>query len=265
MRKPWPLMLLLVVHVSCTAAPDGDAIDDDFLDDGKADTGGIAEGGFEAIGVLRVANELAREELVNEVRLVRPAVDGILAGRPFATLAALDAVSWVGPIAFARILETAKARGLVPEPVLVVPEGSLDRGLVLEGNCDGRLLTTVFACDGGGDSVDGLDTHFPVKIRRSSNGRYQVMLEPGQLRDPDPKGVATGFTGASPTVNIGPDNRGRFSFSSRQPTGRRIDTAYEVELDELGATLRFEASEWLNTTNDQCAGRTVTCTAALVW
>lgn len=70
-----------------------------------------AEGSCEAEGMLAVANELDFEALDVDVALDRRAAENIVAQRPFASLAALDEVSWVGPAALGAILRYAEAEG----------------------------------------------------------------------------------------------------------------------------------------------------------
>lgn len=110
-----------------------DGRDDDFLADGKTDSG-IAEGSREAIGVLRVANTTSLAVLRNDVGLAHEAASNIVAYRSgddemvgtsddmrLTTLAELDAIPFIGPIAFAQLLDYARAHDLIPPPA----DGSL--------------------------------------------------------------------------------------------------------------------------------------------
>lgn len=126
--------LLALVIVGCVA---GDAIDgesDRYIVDGKADTGGIQEGTAEAGAVLHVASTFSRADLVDEVGLAAKAADNIIAYRngddeaantsddeKFDSLAELDAIPFVGPIAFGKLLAYAQANDLIednaPTPV----------------------------------------------------------------------------------------------------------------------------------------------------
>jgi hypothetical protein len=118
----------LIALVCSGCAVDGDAADDAFSAEGKADTGGIVNGSPEAIGVLRVANERSRAELTshgvatnaaNNIAAVRAGDDlelGTTDDTLFTTLAELDAVPYVGPLAFARMLAYARSLGYVPAP-----------------------------------------------------------------------------------------------------------------------------------------------------
>jgi hypothetical protein len=121
--------LMLTGLVACTASEPEDGEHDAFLQDsGKGDTGGVVEGSPQAVGVLRVANETSLADLEGAVGLVRRAAENIVAyrvgddgvertvdDRSFTTLAELDAVPYVGAIAFAHLLTYAKAKGYVIE------------------------------------------------------------------------------------------------------------------------------------------------------
>ena len=111
---------------SCAVdAGDEDGQDEDFLVDGKTDSA-IVEGSPEAFGVLRVVNEVSRDQLVEEVGLSvrtanqiqnhRAGADGLWVSEDdnrFETLAELDGVPWVGPVSFAKLLAFAQERGFV--------------------------------------------------------------------------------------------------------------------------------------------------------
>jgi hypothetical protein len=128
-------LLCLAAACAATDEPFDDELDDSFLNDGKADGGGIAEGTPDAIGVLRVSNELTYAQLKADVRLDKRAAgnmvkhrDGVdaIAGTAdddhFDTLVELDAISYVGPVAFGKLLAYARAHGYVPAPM--PPSGS---------------------------------------------------------------------------------------------------------------------------------------------
>lgn len=105
--------------------------------DGLAATAGyITPGSYEAEGVLWVANTQDRATLDDAVRLDARAARNIVTARDrdgqFETLEALDAVSYVGPTALARMLEFAIANGEV-------------------GNCGDGVINGAEACDGGAD------------------------------------------------------------------------------------------------------------------
>jgi len=82
-----------------------------------ADQGDLAEGSPDAIGVLELVNSAATTEPVLDVDvgLDSRAAKNIVAARPFATIAALDAVPYVGPSALAKLQAYVEAHGLVPD------------------------------------------------------------------------------------------------------------------------------------------------------
>ncbi len=119
------LSWLLCSLAACMANP-GDDRDDRFVSDGKAD-GAIAEGSPEALGVLAVVNTLSTDALDDDVELDNRAAKNITSHRdgatasasdddPFDTLAELDAVPYVGPVAFGKLLDYARAHGFVATP-----------------------------------------------------------------------------------------------------------------------------------------------------
>jgi len=119
----------------CATEKAGDGRDDTF-GGGKADTGGVSEGSIEAVGVLAAANTVSVdvrltsppdgvgvvERAVDNITYVRLGDDGVAGteddGR-FTTLAELDAVPFVGPIAFGKLLAYARSHGLVPTVTLL--------------------------------------------------------------------------------------------------------------------------------------------------
>ncbi|HJZ87980.1 MAG TPA: PHB depolymerase family esterase [Polyangia bacterium] len=112
-----------------TEAGDADGPDDSFLADGKADS--IQENTPEALGVLAVASALREADLrapasAGGAGLASRSADGILAFRrgsdgiegtgddkTFRTLRELDAVPYVGPRTFAKLLAYARSHDLV--------------------------------------------------------------------------------------------------------------------------------------------------------
>jgi len=118
--------LVLILLTACaTNADTGDGADDAFLSTGKSDSN-LTEGSPEALGVLRVANELPRSQLDDDVGLTSTTAKSIDAyrlgpdatastadDRTFHTLAELDAVKYVGPVAFQHLLAYAQAHGYV--------------------------------------------------------------------------------------------------------------------------------------------------------
>jgi hypothetical protein len=107
-------ILCSLLLVACAATPPAsDGRDDSFLAGGKTDSG-ISEGSPEAAGVLAVANSLSEDQLRDDVGLSDQAASHIAAhGATFDTLAELDAVPYVGSVAFKKLLAYARANGYV--------------------------------------------------------------------------------------------------------------------------------------------------------
>ena len=100
-------LLFCLLVASCVASEtEGDGPDDTFTStDGKTDTAGIAEGSPEALAVLKLANDSSETKLRDDVGLSTNAAHNIAtATHTFHTLAELDAVPYVGPIAFHKLL-----------------------------------------------------------------------------------------------------------------------------------------------------------------
>lgn len=123
------LPLAIALAMAPLACAGDDPLDDENagFPDGKSD-GGIDEGSPEALAVLALVNDRAvgLAELDDEAGLNATAARNIIAHRdggdraaatadddPFDSLAELDAVSFVGPIALAALLDYAKAKGLL--------------------------------------------------------------------------------------------------------------------------------------------------------
>jgi 5'-nucleotidase len=113
------LAVLSLLFVAC-GAPDepGDGVDDQFLADGKSDVFGVAEGSAEACGVLTLVNTSDLATLDSTVRLDSRAAKNIYTHRVgpdgtagtaddavFHSLGDLDAVPYVGKIAFKKLLD----------------------------------------------------------------------------------------------------------------------------------------------------------------
>lgn len=102
------LSLGMTLVAACGAADDDplDGIDDTFVSDGKTDVAGVAEKTPAACALLRVAREASFDELDDDVRLNAKAAQAIVAARAtdfLPTLAALDAVKYIGPAAVRRL------------------------------------------------------------------------------------------------------------------------------------------------------------------
>jgi 5'-nucleotidase len=125
-RSTTALLLCCATFVTaCASGDDADGIDDPFLTPGKTDDQRVVDGSDEACAVLELANTATEEELDADVGLDTRAARAIAAARRgadgvrdteddgwFRTLAELDAVKYVGPRAFARLLAYTEARGV---------------------------------------------------------------------------------------------------------------------------------------------------------
>lgn len=96
---------LAAACVAPTATEDGEH---DSIAAGKADS---AYSDAEIAGALRAANELTYEQLGNDVHLSKTTARNIIDGRPFASVAELDEVPYVGSQTFAALVEYAVAAG----------------------------------------------------------------------------------------------------------------------------------------------------------
>lgn len=95
-----------------------DGPDDAFLAPiGKADTGGIVEGSVDGLAILALANKASLSDLEDEVGLYSLTASNIVdhrdANGPFTSLAELDAVKYVGPVAFWALLTYVQENNLV--------------------------------------------------------------------------------------------------------------------------------------------------------
>jgi hypothetical protein len=138
-NRIWTSALAIGLAACTTAGVDEDGADDTFVQQGKADGGGISDGSPEALGVLRVANESSLSTLRSDVGLSSRTAKNIVAyragsdhvlgtadDRSIATLAELDAIRYVGPIAFRELLAYAEAQGYVSsgsDPFSADPHG----------------------------------------------------------------------------------------------------------------------------------------------
>jgi hypothetical protein len=121
MRKyVWILGAFLLCGCDPGPTPLGsvDGPDDAFLPPmGKADTGGIVEGSVDGLAILELVNKASLSDLVTEVGLYSLTAENIVAYRddngPFTSLAELDAVKYVGPVAFWAMLSYVQENNLV--------------------------------------------------------------------------------------------------------------------------------------------------------
>jgi hypothetical protein len=128
----FPTLVCLTALFGCAGPDDYDDAADDrdaSFAQGKADGAAPEEGSPIALGVLRLANEASYETLDDPISqggvgLDRRAAAGIVDRRdvaPFETLAQLDAVPYVGPVALSRMTDFALDNDYV-EPDLRVGE-----------------------------------------------------------------------------------------------------------------------------------------------
>jgi Phosphatidate phosphatase APP1, catalytic domain len=101
--------LVPLFMTAALAACGGD--DDTIGSDVAAATAIPADGTCEADAMLDVVNEVSFETLDDDMRLDRRAAENIVAKRPFASIAELDDVAWVGPVALHRIHSYTEAAG----------------------------------------------------------------------------------------------------------------------------------------------------------
>ncbi len=111
MRSHPSLLALLLPLLACTSLPDeaADPIDECATCDGKAD--GL-DGPCDADIVVTVANSASFDELDIAARLNARAAENIVDGRPFAALAEVDAISFVGSSSLTKMLEYGLSEGL---------------------------------------------------------------------------------------------------------------------------------------------------------
>ena len=137
MRSITPRLLAALFALSACEGGGLDAddpIDDSFSGEGKADAAGVAEGSAEAIGVLRVANRASHADRRGAGKVATVTAREIVGARSggdaiepsdddqrFTTLAELDAVPYVGKVAFAKLLAYARARGFVVPAACTAP------------------------------------------------------------------------------------------------------------------------------------------------
>lgn len=124
MSGAWVAGSLVITLFACGGVTEemepADGPDDSFLAAGKADTAGIQESSPDAVAVLKLASTASLSELTDpkEVGLFATTAENIVAyrqqkGSGFDTLAELDEVKYVGPVALWKMLGYVNARGLV--------------------------------------------------------------------------------------------------------------------------------------------------------
>jgi alpha-tubulin suppressor-like RCC1 family protein len=199
----WGLYLAAVAIAGCTDLPDEDGRDDAFLAGGKSDVFGVEEGSPEALGVLAVANTVAAETLLaappEGAGLATRAIDNLIyvrfgddetPGTPddhtIETLAELDAVPFIGPVAFRKLLDFARGHDFVKEPYVALALGgnhscgwSTKEGSCWGGNAFGQL---------GTGSTDPALVPAPIKLGiavrqlATGNGHSCALVDPSSAR-----------------------------------------------------------------------------------
>ncbi|HEY4055190.1 MAG TPA: hypothetical protein VGM39_01235 [Kofleriaceae bacterium] len=150
MRKELCLGLALSALSACASTQlDQDGVDDSFVTTGKAD-GGLSSA--EQAAVLRVANESSLATLKSSVHLATRTATRVVGARPFQTLAQLDAVPYVGPVALDQLLAYAEDQGYVASSDPFAPDSA------------GKDIAT----------IDDLFTLLPAGERFVKLGRYNL-------------------------------------------------------------------------------------------
>jgi 5'-nucleotidase len=166
---------LSIFGVGCghdEAVTEADGPDDSFLFDPKADTWGIGDSSGEACGVLALASEATQDVLDGALRLDKRAAANIVAHRRgpdgvagtaddewFDSLEELDAIKYVGKVAFSKLLNHVRANNLActSSSIRLVSfsdfHGQLDSVAVANvGNLGGAAaLATYFASERAAD------------------------------------------------------------------------------------------------------------------
>ncbi len=143
------LSLGMTLVAACDTADDDplDGIDDTFVSDGKTDVAGVEDKSPAACALLRVAREASFDELDDDARLNAKAARAIVAAREddfLPTLAALDAVRYIGPAAVRRLDTYAKAHSAYAcgsQQVQVLATNDFHGNLKPPSGSSGRITT----------------------------------------------------------------------------------------------------------------------------
>ena len=214
------------------AAVDPDLVDgehDSFITGGKEDSNGIEDGSPEAQGVLRVANETSLDVLDNSTRqggvgLDRRAAENIVAYRlgddgltgtsddeRFDTIAELDAVPYVGPVVFAKLLAYADANGYTGEEDPPPPPPPTEN--VFSKTCY-QLISNVPV--GAPSTIPAwiCIEQFDVENHEGANGRLDVRTEgPWETLEGWPSEMRFSLTVSVDSNSEGPWVLSRFEFA----------------------------------------------------
>jgi len=188
------LALFAVSLVACVSPDD----DDEGIDDvagGKADGFGVTEA--EGRGILRVANEVSRADLIGKAKVSKRAVAGIdehrlggdgIAGTAdddaFDTLDALDAIPYVGTRAFDKLLAYADRLGWVDEDVGSHQLDGFDETL-LAADSSGRLAVLRVGAAFSRAALPPPAAR-PPEVVRSHGGKFYLLYEDSNLLIVDP-------------------------------------------------------------------------------
>jgi hypothetical protein len=229
----WSILIAFSLVACSSPATQVDGIDDS-LALGKADNGGLAEGTPEACGILAVANGASEHTLNNDVGLDSRAADNIVAARVgddgvagtsddvvFTTLAQLDAVPYVGPVAFKKLLAYAKAQGDVA--ACTSSTGALPAGMYTPGgSCDDDFHNSCAVGDPYADawSLSGETWPRIFTFVADGAGRYDV-TESDVSEDPNDPTLhfPTQYTVTFNSAGVASfDQKGTFITSENQRT-----------------------------------------------
>ncbi len=141
---------------------------------------GVEEGSYAALGILEAANTLDLAELDDDVGLDARAARAIDAGRPYASLAALDGASYVGERAFAQLGAYAAEKGLVPACGDGVVQGGLES--CDDGNtADGDGCAANCGSEAGEPPPDGgYDTPLVLGVHEGTYAAFGILRAANQ-------------------------------------------------------------------------------------
>jgi DNA 3'-phosphatase len=206
------LALACSFAAGCAPAETEDGVDDSFLADGKVDVEALSA--CETTGVLRLVNASDAESLRGDAGLTRRAAGNIVAWRAaddgaagtdddrlYASLAELDAVPYVGPVALERILDRAEELGWTTCPRIPAGRRLLDPSACPPGG--GPIKVAFFDADStlrvsqsGAVTANAIDDVYLLPFAADTIARlnaegYLVAIVSNQL------GVSRGFVTAA--------------------------------------------------------------------